>query len=106
MATKIAEATIKAMKVIFARHGIPNKFIADNMPFNSKKFHQFSEQWNFEVITSSPTYPQSNGLAKHNVQTVKKLLKKAKEGGNNEALALLEFCNTRITEAPYSQPSY
>ena len=102
MATKTAEATIKAMKVIFARHGIPNKLIADNMPFNSKKFHQFSKQWNFEVITSSPTYPQSNGLAERNVQTVKKLLKKAKEGGNDEALALLELRNTPITGTPYS----
>ena len=40
MAAKTAEATIKAMKGIFARHGIPNKF----MPFNSKKFRQFSKQ--------------------------------------------------------------
>ena len=102
MATKTAEATIKAMKTIFARHGIPNKLIADNMPFNSKKFHQFSRQWNFEVITSSPTYPQSNGLAERNVQTVKKLLKKAKEGGNDEALALLELRNTPVTGTPYS----
>ena len=53
MATKAAEATIKAMKGIFARHGIPNKLIGDNMPFNSKKFHQFSKQWSFEVTTST-----------------------------------------------------
>ena len=92
MMAKTAEAKITALKGIFARHGILNKLIADNMPFNSKKFHQFSKQWNFEVITSSPTYPQSNGLAERNVQTVKKLLKKAREGGNDEALALLELC--------------
>ena len=79
MATKTAEATIKAMKGIFARHGIPNKFIADNMPFNSKKFHQFSKQWNLNYW----------GI-------------KAKEGGNDEVLALLELRNTPITGPPYS----
>jgi len=99
MATKTAEATIKAMKGIFARHSIPNKLISDNMPFNSKKFHQFSKQWNFEVTTCSP---QPNGLAERNVQTVKKLLRKAKEGGNDEALALLELHNTPITGTTYS----
>ena len=51
------------------------------------------------MITSSPTYPQSKGLAERNVQTVKKLLKKAREG---EALALLELDNTPITGLPYS----
>ena len=66
----------KALKDIIARHDTPNKLIDGNMPFNSKKFLQFSKQWNFEVITSSPTYPQSNGLVEHNVQTVKKLLKR------------------------------
>ena len=70
------------------------------MPFNSRKFHQFSKQWNFEVITSSPTYPQSNGLAEHNVQTVKKLLNKAKEGGNDEALTLLELRNIGMPYSP------
>ena len=49
MQTKTAEATIVAMKSIFARHGIPNKLIADNMPFNSHKFRYFAKDWNFEV---------------------------------------------------------
>ena len=97
MQTKTAEATIVAMKNIFARHGIPNKLIAANMPFNSHKFRYFAKDWNFEVTTSSPTYAQSNGFAERYVQTIKKLLKKAKESGRDEALALLEFHNTTIT---------
>ena len=44
MMAKTAEDTITALKGIFARHGIPNKLIADNMPFNSRKSHQFSKQ--------------------------------------------------------------
>ena len=46
------------------------------------------------MVISSPKYPQSNGLAERNVQTIKKLLKKAREGGNDEELALLELRNT------------
>ena len=38
MTSKTAQAT---MKMIFARHGIPQMVIADNMPFNSKKFKAF-----------------------------------------------------------------
>ena len=102
MKSKTAKATIVALKSIFARHGIPNKIIADNMPFNSKEFHEFGKKWNFKVITSSPKYPQSNGLAERNVQTIKKLLKKAREGGNDEELALLELRNTPITGMSYS----
>ena len=37
MMAKTAEVIITALKDIFARHGIPNKLIADNMPFNNKE---------------------------------------------------------------------
>ena len=74
---KSAHTTIKEMKAIFARHGIPNTVIADNMPFYSKEFHQFSKEWNFTLVTSSPRYPQSNGMAERNVQTIKNLFKKS-----------------------------
>ena len=97
MKSKTAKATIVALKSILARQGIPNKIIADNMPFNSKEFHEFGKKWNFKVVTSSPKYPQLNGLAERNVQTIKKLLKKAREGGSDEELALLELRNTPIT---------
>jgi len=54
--SKSAYSTIKEMKAIFARHGIPNTVIADNMPFHSKEFYQFSKEWNFTLITSSLRY--------------------------------------------------
>ena len=60
--SKSAYSKIEEMKAIFARHGIPNTVIADNMPFHSKEFYQFSKEWNFTLITSSPRYPQSNGI--------------------------------------------
>jgi len=74
---KTAEITIKVMKTIFARHGIPLVVFADNMPFSSKALQKFSKEWHFTITTSSPRYPQSNGLAECYVQTVKQIFKKA-----------------------------
>jgi hypothetical protein len=42
---KNSEAVILAMKEMFARHGIPEKIIADNMPFNSLRFRDFAREW-------------------------------------------------------------
>ena len=97
MNSKTAEATVKQMTQIFLCHDIPNVLVADNMPFNSKAFEQFARGWDFSVITSSPNYPQSNDLVERNVQTIKNLLQKAKEGMKDEQLALLEFRNTPIS---------
>lgn len=38
---KTAGSVITRMKSIFARHGIPDQVVADNMPFSSKNFRQF-----------------------------------------------------------------
>ena len=69
-------ATIKVMKATFACHGIPNTVVADNMPFNSAEFREFLQQWHFTISTSSPNYPQSNGLVERHVQTIKRLFRK------------------------------
>nr|XP_006812917.1 PREDICTED: uncharacterized protein K02A2.6-like [Saccoglossus kowalevskii]XP_006819127.1 PREDICTED: uncharacterized protein K02A2.6-like [Saccoglossus kowalevskii] len=77
-----SETVIKHIKRSFARHGIPETLLTDNGPqFTSRKFKDFSRKWTFTHKTSSPNYPRSNGLAERTVQTVKNLLKKAKEAG-------------------------
>ena len=93
LSSKNSEAVILAMKDMFARHGIPERLIADNMPFNSVKFKDFASSW----VTSSPHYPKSNGLVERNVQTVKQLLRKADESKQDAFLALLEFRNSPIS---------
>ena len=51
-------------KLMFARHGIPEKLITDNGPkFSSTEFSQFLNSYEFDHKTSSPYYPQSNGEA-------------------------------------------
>ena len=59
------------MKSMYARPGIPDEVIADNMPFSSKEFNQFAKDWGFEVTTSSPRYPQPNGMSGRAIQTIK-----------------------------------
>ena len=100
--SKTAESAIEKVKTVFARHGIPETFIADNMPFNSRTFRKFSDDWGFTVTTSSPTYARSNGLAERFVQIIKQLFKKAKEDGKDLYLALLELRNTPIIGLMFS----
>ena len=47
-------------------------------------------------MTSSPKYPQSNGLAEKTVQTAKKMLEKAKRDRKDPYLPLLEQRNTPV----------
>ena len=88
-------SVIKVLKSMFARYGVLDIVVSDNGPqFASAEFASFSRQWNFEHVTSSPRYPQSNGKAENAVKTVKRLFKKCKESGTSEFLALLDWRNT------------
>ncbi len=92
--TKTTSAgVIAALKGIFSTHGIPDLVISDNGPqFASQEFKQFSEQYNFQHITSSPKYPAANGEAERSVRTIKEILKKNKD----PYLALLSYRTTPL----------
>ncbi|XP_028416059.1 uncharacterized protein LOC114539643 [Dendronephthya gigantea] len=69
--------------------------MSDNGPqYISEEFKQFSQQWKFQHITSSPIYPQSNGKVEAAVKSAKTIMKKAKKAGTDPYLALLEYRNT------------
>jgi transposase InsO family protein len=93
-----SRAVIRKLKANFARHGIPEEVISDNGPqYAAEEFHNFANEWDFKHSTSSPGYPQSNGLAEKTVQTAKKILEKAKADPNNDPfLALLEYRSTPV----------
>jgi hypothetical protein len=66
---------------MFAIYGAPLTLIADNMSFSSQLMREFARNWSFDIVTSSPEYPRSNGQAERCIQTVKLLLKKTEGVG-------------------------
>ena len=69
--------------------------ISDNgSQFTAHEFQEFSRQWNFKHITSTPTYPQSNRKVEAAVKSAKAIMKKSRKPGSDPLLALLEYRNT------------
>ena len=84
----------RALKSIFARHGIPEKIRSDNgPPFTSGECARFGNDWGFKITTSSPKFPRLNGEADHAVQIAKSILKKEKDHAN----ALLAYRSTPLS---------
>ena len=95
----MSSTVIAKLKGIFARHGIPTEVVSDNSPeYSSKEFARFAAEWDFKHTTSSPRYPQSNGLAEKFVQITKRLIEKARRDGRDPFLSLLEYRNTPIDD--------
>ena len=68
-----SENVVANMKSVFARHGLPEIVISDNArQYDCQEFKDMAEKYGFKHITSSPRYPQSNGLAEKGVQIVKR----------------------------------
>ena len=82
----------------FKEHGIPSKLVTDNgSQYISAAFQEFSQNYGFTHVTSSPLYPQSDGFSERTVQTVKDLLHKCKESGQDPHLAMLCLRSTPIS---------
>ena len=65
-----APAVIQVMKGIVSRYGIPETVRSDNgFQYSSHEFGKFADTYSFDHITSSPLFPQSNGLAECLVKT-------------------------------------
>ncbi|KAL1267152.1 hypothetical protein QQF64_002827 [Cirrhinus molitorella] len=71
------DSVIAKLKTALVRHGISERVISDNGPcYSAEEFHRFKVAWDFQHTTTSPRYPQSNGLAEKTVQTAKRILGK------------------------------
>lgn len=89
-----SKVVIRSLMAMFSRYGVPDSIVTDNGPcFASSEFATFVKQWNFQHITSSPRYLQSNGKAENAVRTVKRLFSKCRAAGVSEFQALLEWRN-------------
>lgn len=76
--------------------------MSDNGPqYSSQEFAIFAKEYDFIHATSSPRYPQSNGLAEKSVQIVKRIFEKAEVNGRDPYLGIFEYRTTPL-EVGYS----
>ena len=67
------------MKKFFSRLGIPETLRSDNGPqYTALVFKEFSQEWNFKHVTSSPEYRKSNGFVERHMHMFISLLTKTK----------------------------
>lgn len=95
-----ASATIDILKQVFSEYGVRKTVMSDNGPqFASKEFEAFASQYCFDHVTSSPRYPQSNGMIERMVQTVKQCMKKCAEARHDPYLAMLIYRATPLSNS-------
>ena len=77
-----ATNTIKVLREIFSRHGLPEKIVSDNGPqFISAEFSEFCKVNGIKHFRVAPYHPASNGLAEHMVQTFKQSMHRSNNDG-------------------------
>ena len=98
LASMTAHHITNHIKQIFAEYGWPDTLVPDNRPcYASKTFKGLMEEYQVNHITSSPHYPQSNGLAEKYIQIVKNLFHKAKEEGQDLHKYLMTYRNAPLS---------
>ena len=97
-----SSAVIKELGMIFSKFGKPQIFRSDNGPcYLSQQFRFFMQNWLIEHRTSSPHYPQSNGLAESMVKVSKNLIEKAAKQDLPWNRLLLDYrCTPISSEIP------
>ena len=95
LTTMTSTNVINICKSHFYSYGIPDVLVSDcGTQFTSELFGNFSKEWCFVHVKSSPHHHQSNGKAEAAVKTAKKILVRSAESGQDYRLALLEWRNT------------
>ena len=88
---------ISLLKEMFSEHGIPKVLHSDNGPqYTSAQFTEFCTSWGIRHKTSSPHYPQSNGLTEACMKSVKHALQCTKCSGIDPQFTLLALQATPI----------
>lgn len=93
---KTSKSVIDAFQFLFSIHGIPRILMVDNNPFKSNQCIEFSKQLNFKIVSCSPHFHQSNGLAEKAVSIVKQFLKKC----SKDPQATLQNCLLQYRVTP------
>ena len=95
MGETTSKKVVQCLRRHFATHGIPDTVISDNGPqFASEIFANFSKEWMFNHVISSPYHSQSNGMVESSVKIAKNILRTSLAAKEDPWLALLAFRNT------------
>lgn len=95
-------AVIEPLKKVFSTFEILDFVTCDNIPFDSATFKDFAKCWNFRVVTRSPNYSRSNGLAEKGVGRAKNIIKKALKGKEDVEVALMQYRSSPLKHMGYS----
>lgn len=93
---KTSNSVIDSFQSIFTRYGYPEHIIADNLPFISVKCNNYYRNKDINILTCSPHYHQSNGLAEKGVSIGKQILRKSREENSDYRELMMEYNNTPI----------
>ena len=102
-----ANYIIEFLKEQFSRHGIPDVLITDNGPqYSCREFTEFSREWEFKHVTSSPGHAKSNGKAESAVKVAKKDFQESLQGQQRPVACIVgstEHINTRCKLWPSTE---
>ncbi|XP_041480448.1 uncharacterized protein K02A2.6-like [Lytechinus variegatus] len=92
MKSTTASNTIRVLRSLFSRHGLPMEVVSDNGPqFVAEEFSIFLKKNGIQHIKSAVKHPASNGEVERFVQTFKKAMKKARSDEGDVRLKLDRF---------------
>ncbi|XP_050504417.1 uncharacterized protein K02A2.6-like [Diabrotica virgifera virgifera] len=93
---KTSSSVINSFQDTFSRFGYPEILIADNLPFTSVKCKNYYREKDITIMTCTPHYHQSNGLAEKAVNISKQILRKSNEENVDFRDLVMEYNNTCI----------
>ncbi|UYV76620.1 K02A2.6-like [Cordylochernes scorpioides] len=92
MNSTTAGNTIRVLRDLFSRYGIPDQVVTDNGPqFVSEEMKYIFKSNGVHHLRSAPYFPATNGLAERFVQTLKRGLKNMRNEELNKSLANFLF---------------
>ena len=92
MSSTTAIETVKVLREIFSRHGLPEMIVSDNGPqFISDEFPKFCDMNGICHRRSAPYKPSTNGQAERIVQVLKSAIAQAKVSGEDIDIAISKY---------------
>jgi transposase InsO family protein len=85
-------ATVKVLRDLFGRYGLPHQIVSDNGPqFRSAEFEDFLNKNGVKHVKVAPYHPASNGMAERMVQSFKRCLSASKDSDKTLSQKVANF---------------